>query len=127
MLARFRDWASALVVDRAARTLIIVSLALSAIAWLIVAVRLIPFIIEGKIIALHYSIYLGVDEVGPAWRALAPPLFGTLVLLLNTPLIRTAYARVSRSAALTLAALTALLEILAVVGSVYLILLNVRA
>ena len=126
MFMRFREWARPLAVDRTARTLILIALVANLLSWLTVVARLAPSIVGRRIIALHYSIYLGVDAVGPAWQALALPAIGTLIIVMNAALARLAYVRQSRSAALVLLGLTALIESLALVASVYLVLINLR-
>jgi hypothetical protein len=126
MLSRFRAWTRPLIVDRTSRILLVAAAAFVALAWAMILWRLLPLIARGRVISLHYSIYLGVNAVGPAWQALVLPALGTAVFIANTVLIRLAYSRESRSAALVLAVLTSFLELLVFVGCGYIILINVR-
>jgi hypothetical protein len=70
---------------------------LSVLAWMgtltLILVRVLP-IIYGKTAApLHYNIHVGVDTVGPWWRAFLVPAVGLLVMLVNIGVARYMWSR----------------------------------
>jgi len=125
MRARLFDWLRPLVVDRSTRTLIILSFILNALAWALLLVRLWPLISAGRIIALHYSVYIGVDNVDYAWQSLLTPIFGLATFIANVVLSRVAYTR-DRMITITFMYLTLFYELAVLVASAYVVLINLR-
>jgi hypothetical protein len=73
--------------------------------------------------ALHYTVYFGVDQVGPAWQLLAAPGLGALILLVNAALATHFYVQ-NRWAGLFLSALSFFLQLLLAVSTFLIVLLN---
>ncbi len=74
--------------------------------------------------ALHYTIYFGVDRVGPIWRLGAAPLLGSAILAANFLLAAYAYVR-DRVTSNFLMALCVLLEGLLLFSLFLTLLLNI--
>jgi hypothetical protein len=75
------------------------------------------------IFVLHYTVYFGPDQVGPAWQLLAAPGLGALILLVNAALTAHFYVR-NRWAGLFLSALSFFLQLLLAVSTFLIVLLN---
>jgi hypothetical protein len=123
VLVKLREKIKPLWVDKTARRLLIASTIFNLVAWILLIIRLFPSIRRGLIIALHYNIYLNVNEVGVAWLALLPAAIGTLIAGVNVALAARAYVA-SRSNALVLLAITAFYEMLLTAAAVFIILIN---
>ena len=57
-----------------------ISVALNALIWILLLWRLSSL---SDTSVLHYTIYFGIDSLGPAWQLLYVPLVGLVFLLLN--------------------------------------------
>jgi len=123
-MIKIKDRLKPLLVDRTARSLVIVSTAFSIIAWLLLAIRLSPLIARGQIAFLHYNIYLNVNNVGPAIYSLLPALIGTIILSVNIALATRLYGP-SRQNALVILAITSFYELLVVVAAFFVVLINI--
>lgn len=122
-MIKIKERIKPLLVDRTARSLIIVSVAFSLIAWLLLVVRLSPLIARGQIAFLHYNVYLNVNNVGPAIYSLVPAAIGTVILSVNIALAARLYGP-SRQNALVILAITSFYELLVVVAAFFVVLIN---
>jgi hypothetical protein len=120
---RMREKIMPLLVDRTARRLLVVSVSLNLLAWILLLVRLFPSIRQGLIIALHYNIYLNVNEVGAAWLAFLPAVIGTAIVMINITLAARSYVG-NRTNALVFLAITTFYELLLLVAAVFIVLIN---
>jgi hypothetical protein len=125
MRGRVLDWLRPLIVDRSTRTLLASAFVANALAWALLLVRLWPLIAHNRIVALHYSIYIGVDNVGYAWQALLTPIFGLVAFGANVALSRFAYIR-DRMITISFMWLTLFYELAVLVASAYVVLINLR-
>jgi len=125
MMQRVKDWIRPLAVDRLARTLLIIALIANVLAWALLLVRLWPLLTHNSVIALHYSIYIGVNDVGRAGWALLTPLVGLLALGVNAALARIAYVR-ARIPAIVFLGVTALYEFAVLAAAVFVVLSNLK-
>ena len=113
-----------LLVDRVARALILAAAILNILTWGLLATRLLPLVVKGGIIALHYNVYLKVNDVGLATWAFLPAGIGLVILVLNAFLAAKAYTS-SRILALALLSVTVFYELLALLAGVFIILINI--
>ncbi len=102
---------------------LILSLLLNLANWLFLYLRLFPLVKNASAIPLHYTVYFGIDLLGPPIRIFLLPLLGFLVILINFIL---AYRLAPSDKFLSnyLAGATLLIEILLILGSAFLILIN---
>lgn len=103
-----------------------VSLLLSAAVLVLHLILAIWFLLPrlgNPIFALHYTVYFGVDQVGPPWQLLAAPGFGALILLVNSALATHFYVR-NRWAGFFLSGLSFFLQLLLAVSTFLIVLLN---
>jgi len=73
--------------------------------------------------ALHATAYFGIDLLGPAWKLFLPAMLGSFFLLVNVVASVIVY-RKEAFISYAIAGLTALMELLLVVGTVSILLLN---
>lgn len=123
ILLATKDKFKPLVVDRTARRLAAVCVVFDAAAWVLLLARLWPFIKSGRLIALHYNIYLNVNDVGAAAFSLIPAAIGAIIIVVNFWLAARAY-RPSRQNTLVILAVTAFYEFLVLVAAIFIILIN---
>lgn len=95
--------------------LLLLAASYGTIGWVVWPLRL-----EERIFTVHYTIYFGVDRVGPWWQVFLPAYLATGIFLINLGLVA-AFAEkqplVSRvAAAITVAILLALLAASALVA-----------
>lgn len=76
------------------------------------------------LVPLHYTIYFGIDLVGPWYGIFTGAVLGLIVLVVNIIMIFTIYERY-RLFAYFFAIGTTLLELMLLVGSIFTILLNI--
>ncbi len=112
-----------LLVDKTALRLLIASAALNLLAWSVLLIRFVPSIRRGLVIALHYNVYLNIDEIGSAWLALLPAILGTVLGAANVALAARIYAS-NRLNALIFLAITSFYEALLLAASVFVVLIN---
>jgi len=112
-----------LIVDRAARWLLLASSIFVAATWIFLLIRLFPLIANGRTIALHYNIHTNVNAVGAAWWALATPAIGTAILVLNVLLSVHAYMK-SRQNAIVIMTVTVFYELLILAAGFFVLLIN---
>jgi hypothetical protein len=123
VLIKLREKIKPLLVDKTARRLLIASAVFNLTAWALLLVRLFPSIRRGLVIALHYNIYLNVNEVGAAYLALLPAAIGILIAVLNTAMASRSYVT-NRSNALILLMITAFYEMLLLAAAIFIVLIN---
>ena len=123
MLLATKDRFRPLVVDRAARRLVAFCVFFNLSAWALLLVRLWPFIKSGRLISLHYNVYLNVNDVGPAGFALIPAAIGAIIVVVNFWLAARSY-RSSRANTLVILAVTAFYELLVLLSAFFIILIN---
>jgi hypothetical protein len=126
MFSKLKDWFGPLLADRQIKTVFIVSAAIGALSWALILVRFWSLIARGKIIGLHYSIYLGLDDIGSARWILVVPAVATAILVANSVLAKLV-SKQSRPAALVLAGITLFFEAMCLVAGGYLILINLKS
>ena len=124
MLLKILDKFKPIKADRAVRRLAGVSLFLNLAAWVMVAARLFPSIKSNRLIALHYNVYLNVNNVGPAVFAFAAPALGTIIIAANFWLAARSY-RPSRANTLVILGVTVFYELLVLLSAFFLILVNI--
>ncbi len=123
MVIKIVDKLKPILVDRATRRLAVASLIFNLLTWAFVIVRLFPMLSSGRMIALHYNVYLNVNSVGPAYLALLSPGIGLVILLINVAMAVKAYGP-SRQNALVVLSITLFYELLIFIASVFIILIN---
>lgn len=106
------------------RVSLLASAGVNAAAWALFLWFALPRLGANPFFALHYTIYFGVDHIGPAWRVGAAPLLGTVILVLNAGLAGASYVR-DRLAGAFLMAATALFQALLFFSTFLTVLLNV--
>ncbi len=57
-----------------------VSLFLNIVIWSLLAWRIFPL---QEQVVIHYNVYFGIDQFGPAWHAAILPGLGLIIILLN--------------------------------------------
>jgi hypothetical protein len=124
MISKIKARIKPLMVDRVARRLIITAAVLNFAAWAVLLMRFVPAIRRGIIVALHYNVYLNVDEVGSAWYALVPAALGLVFGIVNVGLASRAYAA-NRANALVFLTVTVFYEALLLLAAVFIVLINV--
>lgn len=107
--------------------LVRIPLAIAALLELIMVALLAsraPAAFHQAVLPLHYNIYFGIDLVGPWYSMFAPALLGLVSFTINVCVILFAYER-SRLFSYFFAVGTAVLELLLLVGSIFIALLIV--
>ena len=107
---------------RAVRVSLLLAIGLNLLAWAMIIWFVAPRL-SNPFLALHYTVYFGVDRIGPPWRLILGPLLGSCILALNAALALHWYVR-DRLASAYLMVLAVFLEALIVVASFLMILLN---
>lgn len=79
---------------------------------------------EDRIFPVHYTIYFGVDRVGPWWQVFLPAYVATAILLFNLGLVAV-FAERQPLVARLVAALTVLILAVLLAAAVLVALLNV--
>lgn len=124
MLLKLQDKLKPIIVDRAVRRLAGICIILNLAAWVLLVLRLYPMIGSGKLIALHYNVYLNVNSVGPAAYALVAAAIGTVILIVNFALATRSYGP-SRPNTLVVLAITVFYEFLVLLSVFFIILINI--
>lgn len=101
----------------------VISLAINLFAWVLLIFHGLPFRGEA-LVPLHYTIYFGVDLVGPWYQIFVPALFGLLALLINFSIILRIY-EARRVLAYTYAGVTVFLELILLAAAFFILLLNI--
>jgi len=109
---------------RFTRVSLLLAAGLNIMTWAFVLWFVLPRTEAEPVFALHYTVYFGVDRIGPVWRLGTFPLLGSGILLVNALVAARAYVG-DRLASALFAGLTALFQALLFVSSYILILLNV--
>jgi hypothetical protein len=86
--------------------------------------RIFPMTAEKNFIALHYNIYLGIDSFGEAWRIFTIPALGFFLLIANTLIQATTFAK-QKTLAMFFCAATPLLEFVLLVAMFLIVLINI--
>ena len=100
------------------------ALAINLASWTLLLVRTWGLGADVPQFALHYTIYFGVDRLGPWWQIFRGPFSGFIILLGNTLLAGWFFSR-ERLWSLVIGVVTVLLEVLILLGSMLVVLLNV--
>lgn len=108
---------------RFVRVSLLLALGLNLLVWALALWFVLPRLETSPFFALHYTIYFGVDRIGPPWRLFAYPALGTAILLANLTIGVRTYER-DRLTAAFLMALTVLLQALLAVTTFLTVLLN---
>ncbi len=108
---------------RFVRLALLLSLGLNLLAWCLALWFALPRWSTSPFFALHYTVYFGVDQIGPPWGLLRLPLLGLGILAVNATVAIRRY-RHERLTSTFLMALTLLLETLVLVVTFLSILLN---
>lgn len=120
---QLKDKLKPLTVDHAIRRLAVIAVLLDAAAWILVIARESAAIRAGRIIALHYNVYLNVNDVGPAALVLVAPAIGAFILAINFWLAARAYGP-SRQNSLVILSITVFYELLIAVATFFIVLVN---
>ena len=110
--------------DKRLVVLLATALALNFISWIFLFARTWGLREAVPQFALHYTIYFGVDRLGSWWQIFRGPLAGLIFLLVNAA-IAIALHRRERLWSLCMAAASVVFEALILLGSVFVVLLNV--
>jgi hypothetical protein len=108
---------------RFARLALLLSLGLNALAWGLALWFVIPRWRTSPFFALHYTVYFGIDRIGPPWGLLRTPFLGSALLAANVA-VAARFHRHERLAGALFAALALFLEALLLVLTYLSILLN---
>lgn len=108
---------------RFVRVALLLSLGLNLLAWTLALWFVVPRLSTSPFFALHYTVYFGVDRIGPPWGLLRTPLLGLVLYVVNAAIAFRLY-RSERLASAFFMALTLLLEALILVMTFLSILLN---
>ena len=110
--------------DRWFLTLFATALLINVDAWIFLLVR--TWGLRGEIsqFALHYTIYFGVDRLGAWWQIFRGPFVGLIFFVVNFVLAGWMYSR-ERVWSVLIGIATVLVQILILLGSVLVVLLNV--
>lgn len=106
------------------RVSLLLGLGLNLLTWGLTLWFVLPRLKTDPFFALHYTVYFGVDEIGPPWKLLFLPLLGFLILAANG-LLAVRLHRGERSTSAFLSALNLLLETLFLVVAFLTVLLNI--
>lgn len=126
MFLKLKGWFGPLTSDHQIRIVFIISAVLNVLIWAFILVRFWQLIVQNKIIGLHYSIYLGLDDIGSAHWVLVVPAIATAIFIINSVITRLVAVK-NRPAALLLAGLTLFLIAMCFVAGGYLILINLKS
>lgn len=108
---------------RFVRFALLLSLGLNLLAWALALWFVIPRLETSPFFALHYTVYFGVDRIGPPWGLLRVPLLGLVLLAVNAA-VAVRLHRSERLASAFFMALSLLLGVLVLVLTFLSILLN---
>ncbi len=108
---------------RFVRIALLLSLGLNLLSWALALWFVVPRLKTSPFFALHYTVYFGVDRIGPPWGLLRMPLLGLGLLIVNVIVTARMY-RSERLAGAFFMALTLLLEALVLTLTFLSILLN---
>ncbi len=100
------------------------SLAINLAAWLLLLFRTWGLRAEVPQFALHYTIYFGIDRLGPWWQIFRGPLIGLVFIVINGVLAGLLMPR-DRVWMMLVGAAAVILEVLILLGAVVVVLLNV--
>ena len=123
MILTINNKLKSLIVDRAARRLVALCIFFDLATWVLLLVRLAPSINSGRLIALHYNVYLNVNNVGPAGFALIGAAIGAAIIIINFLFAARAYES-SRQNAIVILAVSAFYEFLIFLAAFFIILIN---
>jgi hypothetical protein len=125
MFARlFEHWRLAVREARFVRVSLLLAAGLVVLNWALNLWFVLPRLATSPFFALHYTVYFGVDQIGPTWRLAMRPLLGTAILLVNGFLALRFHDK-ERLVSAFLMALTLLLEGLLLANAFLTILLNI--
>lgn len=99
--------------------LLLLAASYGVIGWVVWPLRM-----EERIFPVHYTIYFGVDRVGPWWQVFLPAYLATAIFLINLVLVA-AFAQKERLVARVGAAMTVAILVALLVASALVALLNV--
>jgi hypothetical protein len=123
MILTINNKLKSLIVDRAARRLVALCIFFDLATWVLLLVRLAPAIKSGRLIALHYNVYLNVNNVGPAGFALVGAAVGAAIIIINFLLAAHAYES-SRQNSIVILAVSAFYEFLIFLAAFFIIFIN---
>ena len=84
MIARFFEhYRLAIREARFIRVSLLLAASLNLLNWILVFWFVIPRLATDPFFALHYTIYFGVDRIGPPWGLARLPALGTLIFAVN--------------------------------------------
>ena len=108
--------------DRLVLIPLVIAACFVVLNWALMLWRGLPLRQE-SIIPLHYTIYFGIDLIGPWYLIFLPALVGFLFLILNAIIIAVNYER-RRPFSYLFALGTTFIELVLLVGSAFSILIN---
>ncbi len=108
---------------RFVRLALLLSLGLNLLTWTLALWFVLPRLKTSPFFALHYTVYFGVDRIGPPWGLLRMPLLGLALLVVNV-IVAVRLYRNERLASAFFMAMTLLLEFLVLILTFLSILLN---
>lgn len=120
----FKDGSECFKTSRLTQVSLLVSLLFLSLTFVLPIWRLVPLASELPFIALHYNIYLGVDQFGSLYSIFLIPILGLFFLALNV-VIEIASFRKQKILSLFFAGSNPLLQFLLLVAMLLIILINV--
>lgn len=108
--------------DRVVLIALIVAFGIQIVNWILLLSRGLAFW-GAPSVPLHYTIYFGIDLVGPGYGIFFGPAFGLLILILNGVVISITYEW-HRLLAYVFSVGTVFIELLLLVASIFILLLN---
>lgn len=108
---------------RFVRASLLLSAGMNLLEWTLTLWFVLPRLATSSFFALHYTVYFGIDRIGPPWMLLTAPSLGFAILLMNGWVAARLFPR-DRLAASFVAALTILLEALLLAVALLTVLLN---
>ncbi len=120
----FKDGAECFKTTRLTQVSLLVSILFLVLTFALPIWRLVPLASELPFIALHYNIYLGVDQFGSLYSIFLLPVLGLFFLVLNV-VIEVASFRKQKILSMFFAGANPLLQVLLLVAVSLIILVNV--
>lgn len=125
MIARFFErYRLAIREARFIRVSLLLSLGLNLLNWILVIWFVAPRLSTSPFFALHYTIYFGVDRIGPPWGLAQLPALGTLIFAVNLIVAVRSYAHDRLTGAFMMAA-AVLFQALLLFAAFLTVLLNI--
>jgi|GEM_PF-1515559 len=111
--------------SRAMRACFWVSTTILVLIWALYAIKILPLAWSGEPLALHYSVLVGIDKIGPWWWTLSGPALALASYAVDWLIALRLWHRKRPELAITVGVFVSSLSALFLAGLVMMILLNV--